>query len=537
VQIQRIFALIKKGPLSIFAALVLFAPAAGAQSPPPWPTAVTTPKPAPAATPVATTMPSPTPAPTEVPPTPSPTPIAREAGKSTSATAPPADSEGPGKPTSGPSPTPSAEIGEGEEKVDKGEIETNPGEVAFTDYQPFDLDEIEPEPVKTKWGDFVAAVRGLGRYSLFDGKLKFRIGGRAQFDGTTGSGDTDYDENYGPIDSDFGVRRLGLYSAGRLNHFNFNFAFEFGPDWGLSDAWIEGSEGGLEVWGAYLGKLRLGFMNEPFSLERQTSSYNTGFMERSLPVQTIAPGSNLGWMVHDSGRGGRFSWAFGMFSFGQSSEQNASKSSLSLTGRFTHLLRYRNEGRELLHLGVSLSSRSPTGGDLRYRSRPEARFVDFLVDTGDFEVGHVSLAGLEFAAVQGPLWVAAEYIQSDASAQSYDNPKFSGSYVQVGWFLTGESRPYRTNSGTFDRVRPTIKYTKGNPFKKRNGGAWEVVGRISTIDLSDGLIEGGELTDISASVNWYINATTRVEFNYIHASPRDRGAANIFLMRLQFQPW
>jgi len=498
----------KRALLSGLAVLTFFAPTAGAQSPPPWPTAVATPTPveseatpAPAETPVA----SPTPAPTEIPPS--------------------------------ASPTPAAENGEGEEKLDKSEVVTNPGEMAFTDYQPFDLDEIEPEAVKTKWGNFVAAVRGLSRYSLFDSKLKFRIGGRAQFDGTVGSGDTNYDENYGPIATDFGVRRFGLYAAGRFNKFNFNLAFDLGPDWGFSDAWIEGSEGGLEVWGAYLGKLRLGFMNEPFSLERQTSSYNNGFMERSLPVQTIAPGSNIGWMVHDSGRKGRFSWAFGMFSFGQSSEQNASKSTLSLTGRFTHLLKYRNEGRELIHVGVSLSSRSPTGGTLQYRSRPEARFVDFLVDTGDLDVGHVRLGGLEFATVQGPLWVAAEYIVSDVSAQTYGDPRFTGSYVQVGWFLTGENRPYRTNSGTFDRPRPTRKYTKGNPFKKSNGGAWEVVGRLSTVDLTDGLVEGGELTDISASLNWYVNGTTRVELNYVLANPKDRGSANIFLMRLQFQPW
>ena len=523
---------LKRGALlSGLAFLVFLVPTVGAQSPPPWPTAVVTP--APAATPVAT----PTPAPTEIPPIPSPTPVAQGAEEQTSATAPPADVEEAGSTTVSPSPTPAAETGEDGEKLDKSEIVTNPGEMAFTDYQPFDLDEIEPEAIKTKWGNFVAAVRGLSRYTLFDGKLKFRIGGRAQIDGTVGSGDTTYDVVYGPIESKFGVRRLGIYSAGRFNKFNFNIEFEVGPDWGLSDAWIEGSEGGLEVWGAYLGKLRLGFMNEPFSLERQTSSYNTGFMERSLPVQTIAPGSNIGWMVHDSGRKGRFSWAFGMFSFGQSSEQNASASSLSLTGRFTHLLTYRDEGRKLIHLGVSVSSRSPTGGDLQYRSRPEARFVDFLVDTGNFDVGHVRLSDLEFAAVQGPLWVAAEYIQSDVSAQAVGDPKFSGSYVQVGWFLTGESRPYRTNSGTFERLRPTTKYTKGNPFRKRNGGAWEVVGRLSTIDLTEGLVEGGELTDFSASLNWYINATSRLEFNFIHASPKDRGSANIFLMRLQFQPW
>ncbi len=333
------------------------------------------------------------------------------------------------------------------------------------------------------------------------------------------------------------MRRFGLYAAGRVNKFNFNVAFDLGPDWGLSDAWIEGSEGGLEVWGAYLGKLRLGFMNEPFSLERQTSSYNIGFMERSLPVQTITPGSNIGWMVHDSGRDGRFSWAFGMFSFGQSSEQNATKSSLSLTGRFTHLsgVPKRRAGTHPCRCFLELEVAER--GDLQYRSRPEARFVDFLVDTGDLDVGHIRLWGLEFATVQGPLWVAAEYIDSDVSAQNYGDPRFSGSYIQVGWFLTGESKPYRTNSGTFDRPRPTKKYTKGNPFKKRNGGAWEVVGRLSTIDLTDGLVEGGDLTDISASLNWYVNATTRVEFNYVLANPKDRGTANIFLMRLQFQPW
>jgi phosphate-selective porin OprO/OprP len=159
------------------------------------------------------------------------------------------------------------------------------------------------------------------------------------------------------------------------------------------------------------------------------------------------------------------------------------------------------------------------------------------VDTGNFEVSKVTLWGLEFATVQGPLWAAAEYIQSNVSAQSVGNPKFGGSYIQVGWFLTGESRPYRTNSGTIDRLRPHRKYGGGNPFKKGIGGAWELVGRLSAIDLSDGLIEGGELSDYSASLNWYINPTSRVEFNYVYANPRDHGAAHIFLMRLQYQPW
>jgi len=510
--------------LAIVVILAIDVVPAGAQSPLTWPL------------PAATPAPSPTPAETPAP-SPSPTPVPQDADDVPSAPAPSVDDEKTENTAAVPSEKPSAEPAADEESPPKSEVVTNPGDVAFTDYSAFDLDEIEFEPVKSKWKNFVNGLRGLGRYSLWDGKVRFRVGGRIQLDGTAGSGNSKFDEFYLPIESDFGVRRFELFAAGRIRKFNFNLAFEFGPDWGISDAWIEGAEGGLEVWGHYLGKLRVGFMNEPFSLERQTGSFNIGLMERSLPVQTFAPGSNIGAMVHDSGPKGRFTWAAGMFSFGQQNENNASTSALSLTGRGTYLLAYRNEGRNLLHVGLSLSTRSPSGGDMRYASRPEARFVGFLVDTGTLEASRVNLLGLEVAAVRGPMWLQAEYIHSKVSAQSLDNPTFKGTYVQVGWFLSGESRPYRTNSGIFQRLRPLTKYTKGNPFKKRNGGAVEVVGRLSRVDLTDGLVEGGEMTDISAALSWYINATSRIELNYIYASPKNQGAANIFLLRLQYQPW
>jgi len=343
--------------------------------------------------------------------------------------------------------------------VTKSEEVTNPGDMAFTDYAAFDLDEIEYEPAKTKWGNFVNGMRGIARYNLFDGKLKFRLGARGQVDGTVGKGNDKYEQFYEPIENDFRFRRFEVYAVGRVKKFNFNLAFELGPDWGISDAWIEGAEGGLEVWGKYLGKLRVGWMNEPFSLERQTGAYNLGLMERSLPVQTISPGSNIGAMVHDSGPKGRFSWAFGLFSVGHSNDNNASSSLLSLTGRATFLPVYRNEGRDLIHIGLSLSSRSPAGADTRYRSRPEARFVQYLVGTGTIDASHITLVGLEFAAVRGPLWITAEHIRSKVSAQLVDNPTFKGSYVKVGWFLTGESKRYRANSGIFSRERPLTKYT------------------------------------------------------------------------------
>ena len=137
----------------------------------------------------------------------------------------------------------------------------------------------------------------------------------------------------------------------------------------------------------------------------------------------------------------------------------------------------------------------------------------------------------------GPLWAAAEYIHTSAAADSVGNPKFAGAYLQVGWFLTGESRPYATDGGIFGRVLPRDKYRGGNPFKKKNGGAWELAGRLSYVDLNDGLVEGGELNDFSVALNWYVNAAARVSLNYVHAKPKDRGSANIFLLRVQYNPW
>ena len=481
--------------------------------------------------PIATPPPTPTPEATEIAETPTPTPTS---------TIQPAVEPTPSDDKTLPADSVStddqpAEMSNAE--LPKREQVTNPGDVAFTDYAAFDLDEIEPEPMQSKWERFVAGVRGIGLYSLFDGKLKFRLGGSAMVDATAGNGTESYEEAYGPIDSGVDFRFGIIYAAGRISDFNFYAGIDLGADPGIDGAWIEGAKGGLEVWGHYLGKLRIGYVGEPFSLERQGSIYNTAFLERSLPVVAFAPGYTLGAKIHNSTRNGRLAWAAGIFSIGQSNEKNASNSLLSLTGRVTYLPVYRDEGRKLFHVGLSASSRSPTGSDIRYFSRPEARFVDVLVDTGSFSASHQTLLGLEAAAKNGPLWVAAEYIHTRNSAELVGNPTFQGGYVQVGWFSSGETRPYQTNSGTFGRLLPRNKYRGGNPFKKKNGGAWEVAGRISHVDLDGGLIQGGELTDFSASLSWYMNATTRVKLNYIHAQPEDRGSANIILLRVQYNPW
>ena len=56
------------------------------------------------------------------------------------------------------------------------------------------------------------------------------------------------------------------------------------------------------------------------------------------------------------------------------------------------------------------------------------------------------------------------------------------------------------------------------------GGAWEVVGRWSYLDLNDANIEGGRLNDLTFGVNWYLTPYMRLMANMVHSTV---GAAGI----------
>jgi len=254
-------------------------------------------------------------------------------------------------------------------------------------------------------------------------------------------------------------------------------------------------------------------------------------------VWTFTPGNNIGYMVHDTAHKGRMQWAVGFFTFGQQNEANSSNSVLSVTTRVTGLPIYRDNGRRLLHFGASFSTRDPGSGNTQYRSRPEARFVDFMVDTGDIEAGRILLGGLEAVGVRGPFSLQAEVIASQVQGTSSGDLMFWGSYVQVGYFLTGEHRTYDKELAVFSRLAPREDLRAINPFKKGGtGGALELTGRVSTVDLDEGDIHGGSMTDLSLGVNWYFSQTSLVKFNYIYSDVKDVGHANIFLLRYQFRP-
>jgi len=416
-------------------------------------------------------------------------------------------------------------------------VETVPeaGEDASSDRiryrDPLDIDY---EPVKEKWDRFTQSLLGITRYSFFDDKLRFRLGFRFQADGTMATPSDQLEASLGGMSDTANFRRLRLFGEGILGTMYFRTECDFAEDAGFKTAYFEGREGGLEIWDVLLGKFRYGYFDEPFSLEQSVSTFDTTFVEVSLPTHAIAPGTNVGAMVYDASKNRRFTWAVGAFSWGRENDDNASTSTLSITGRLGFRPVRYNDGHTMLHLGASFSSRNPDGDDERYRVRPEARFVPYFADTGDIPSTSNLLTGLEAAWKSGSWWAQAEWIQSRLESSEAGDPRFYGFALQAGTFLTGHSRPWDDLFGVWGRLRPEHPYRGGNPFKKANGGAWEVAARYSTVDLTDGTVAGGVVRDFTAGINWYVSTTSKFQFNWVQSRIEDSGYANIWMLRYQF---
>ena len=298
---------------------------------------------------------------------------------------------------------------------------------------------------------------------------------------------------------------------------------------------LDGRPSFLDVWvGAndlpYVGHLRVGHYFEPFSLERVTQNNRTTFLERNL-ADAFAPARNLGIEIYDSlGAQERASYAVGWFAANSNNfgDQLAFSGGQAVTARGTWLPIWAEGGRAFMHVGAAYSYRTPPDRMLRYLAFPEARpgapldagFPPF-VDTGNINADHNQLFGLEWAFVYGGFYIQSEYIAVPVNQVAGPDLFFDGAYVNVSYFLTGESRTYNKLFGIIDRVFPFEDFFR---VRTEDGsvatgwGAWEMAARASFTDLTDANIQGGRLHDYTLALNWYLNAYTRIKWELIQAN-------------------
>ena len=188
----------------------------------------------------------------------------------------------------------------------------------------------------------------------------------------------------------------------------------------------------------------------------------------------------------------------------------------------------------LLQIGASVQYRAHRSLELtQYRARTTNNLGARALDTGTIASDSAIIFGVEIAYVRGPLSIQGELFHAEVSGTAGNpDPTFIGGYVQVSYWITGESRRYKTS--VFSRVKPNSNACDGSGGK----GAWEIALRYDNTDLNnlDDGVNGNEWRAVTFGVNWHWNPNTRFMFNYVNGNLDDTitdGTIDSLMFRLQ----
>ncbi len=201
----------------------------------------------------------------------------------------------------------------------------------------------------------------------------------------------------------------------------------------------------------------IGKINEPFSLELMSGfAKNRPAVEPSIITEIFKPSKKYGLMW--SRKTGKVNLASGIYA------DQTNNNHYAVTSRVTYTpFKTKNK---LLHLGLAYSIRD-----------------------------NLNFLGLEAAAAFGPLLFQSEYM--GAAINSQINNSY---YLQASYFLTGESRSYRT--GKF--------LNSIAPFSKK--GAMELVARLNKMDDNNKQMQ---IRNTTFGLNYYLNSKFRLSAHYL----------------------
>jgi phosphate-selective porin OprO/OprP len=368
-------------------------------------------------------------------------------------------------------------------------------------------------------------------------------------------------------------RRIRPFVEGTFfetGEYRFNLALEnnqFSTS-GLDEFWV----GMTKI--PFLGSVRVGHVKDPMGLEGDmaSSSRCMTFMERSAYSASIELNQNFvnGLWFGNSIWDDRFFYSGAVFRpdiSGTNAGDYMGTGQWGWQTRITGLPIYENEGRQLLHLGLSggwrdgTNSAGPGQPDLVSLSAgPEMKDCDpannpaapnsttgggtaqylpnsnngKLINTGNIICDQEYLLGSELLYIRGPWSFQAEYgwnflNNAEVAGKAEENYAFNGGYLQVSYMLTGENRHYDKKFGTLSRYYLGGDGPIENAFLVRDAdgnlcygrGAWEIAARYSYVDLNAGMgtadpVRGGLLQGCSLALNWYMNTnlTVMTDWNY-----------------------
>jgi phosphate-selective porin OprO/OprP len=253
--------------------------------------------------------------------------------------------------------------------------------------------------------------------------------------------------------------------------------------------------------------LSIGKQKEPISMERIMSMVQLPMQERTSVSDALLPSRNVGVVFSGQALGRRMTWAGGVFNDWFESSDSIGESATQVIGRVTWLPFVSDDESNLVHLGLGIRHSNAKEG-VQYLTEPEFNKSPIYVDTGPIDADSVFQYNLEATWRRGPYWLAAEYVGTDVDSPGSGDLEFSGYHVTASWILTGEMRAYNYKSGILGPV-PVAKTVYQGGI-----GAWELGFRYSSLDLSDGPVDGGKMNIVSLGVNWWLTPFFSVNSNY-----------------------
>ena len=141
-------------------------------------------------------------------------------------------------------------------------------------------------------------------------------------------------------------------------------------------------------------------------------------------------------------------------------------------------------------------------------TEPEFNNAPNFVSTPLSETDKLMTYQAEASLRSGPVWLHAEYIETNIEAPDLGDPTTNGYHITASWIATGEMRTYNERAGIFNKV-PIARTVDQNGW-----GAWEYSVRYSTLDANDQGLDGGEMDIWSAGINWWLSPYMNVNLNY-----------------------
>jgi phosphate-selective porin OprO/OprP len=293
------------------------------------------------------------------------------------------------------------------------------------------------------------------------------------------------------------------------------------------------AEIGIPMWGKY-GRMQIGKMKEPISMERSMGLVFEQVMERPMHLDALLPSRNIGLSFSDLLWNERVHWRIGYFN--DWLDENGigySESNRQYMGRVTAVVYEDQIEKRLLHLGASYRYEEIREGEIRYSVGPEFYFGPDWLDTGSFEADDSHTVNLELSYLDGPFWLASEYTATAVDAPIYGDPKFWGYHVALNYFITGEHRGYNKRRGVVRRITPVLDFTKGG------WGALELSARYSYLDMDDEDIQGGKMGITSLGFVWHPRRDHQFHIQWNHSvykgCGREDHSARSAMESLQFR--